>query len=885
MDWAKAADFLDQLAARKQDHLLDSGQRASVAELSKRIRSGCRAALLADEVGMGKTRIAVALIAAVRHANGRSAIVLPAGLGVQWQKELKLFQPDDQTLLPLRSYDGFVAGFLTEDDAEGTEKYKSKHKDWLKDRRQQRELPKKGWAAEKVLMISHTFAAMRFPNRGDGPAGGWRRELLPNVVRLLAGRRRNFMRDSFDRTEVSYVHASRRAARSIADTIIEHNLQSDPGLIDDLAGDHKWLGADEYKHKILRLIGYGLGQFDLIVVDEAHKARGADSSLSRILGPVSWEAKDPFRLGMTATPVELDSGQWIDTLGRISGRDDDEDVTLLAELAEWISGYIDIVKRIQIEELDNQLTLGFERTASQFQDALRPYVLRRDKRHDPQVRAFQEDHGDYRIVQDLKVFPGTVGFTRNWLRRFCAAEALSLLPQEDPRVKRARLSVAQGYGLGFMPDSDLEEQLPLEGEYEGPQSFWLNAFGGQPADIYTHPAIMAAVQQIEAYSAQNEKVLVFGRFIAPMNALTRMLDAREMLRRLRDGHHWPAAKVRDESEPAVLAAMKDPSLYVTAGGIKAINQMLTERYKEWSSARRTELARLHREIDALALQDDIAALLVSFLRQVNDGEELQGDIGHLLEALGERRERADAIWTGVEILELFRGLLTELSTDEEQEDDDTLRSRLVTYLQDYSGREGSFARMMSGETPPQTRRLLQSAFNRASSWPMVLLAQSRVGREGLNLHEACRTVVILHAEWNPGVVEQQIGRVDRKGSCWLKDLKIWHEHPEGDPPRIRIHPVVVSGTYDDYNWQVLKARWMELRAQLHGEVLPRQNTQAAMLPEIAALRNRIIAATPSFAPRDVGDECRNARTCETSIQPAFPSWPRQFMTKTEDYDI
>jgi superfamily II DNA or RNA helicase len=852
MDWMKAANYLDQLSRQQTDEPLDAGQRATVAQLAARIRSGQRAALLADEVGMGKTRIAVALISAVRNAGGRTAIVLPAGLGVQWQKELRLFQPDDQTLLPLRSYDGFIAGFLTEEDAEGNENHKRKHEDWLRNRRQQRELPQKGWADEKVLMISHTFAAMRFPNASDGPATGWRRELLPNVARLLAGQRRNFMRNSFHRGEVNQVHATRRAAQMIAHTIIEHGLCR--SVLDDLAGDHRWLAGDKYKRKILPLIGYGLGQFDLIVVDEAHKARGTASSLSRILGPVSWKAKDPFRLGMTATPVELDSSQWIDTLGRISGRDDGEDVTPLAELAECIGDYVDVVKRIQIEELDSPLTERFESTALRFQEALRPYVLRRDKRQDLQVRKFQEDHGDYRVVQDLKVSPSTEGFTRDWLRRFCAAEALSILPQEDPRVKRARLSIAQGYGFGSTSGPEFSEQLQLENDLEGPQAFWLDAFCGQPADIYTHPAILAAVRLIESYAERDEKVLVFGRFIAPMNALTRLLDAREMLRRLRDGLHWPASKIRDESEPAVLAAMNDPDLCVTAGGITAINQILADRYKKWSIVRRTELTRLHREIEALAPQNDIAALLVSHLRQEDDGEELQGDIGLLLEALADRRQRADAPWTGDELLELFEGLLTDLSADEEQGNNDVLRARLATYLQDYSGREGNFARMMSGATPPQTRRLLQSAFNRASSWPMVLLAQSRVGREGLNLHEACRTVVILHAEWNPGIVEQQIGRVDRKGSCWLNDLKTWYEHTEGAPPRIRIHPVVVCGTYDDHNWQVLKARWMELRAQLHGEVLPQQEPHTVLLPDIEELRDRIVAATPSFAPDEIDND-------------------------------
>ncbi len=201
------------------------------------------------------------------------------------------------------------------------------------------------------------------------------------------------------------------------------------------------------------------------------------------------------------------------------------------------------------------------------------------------------------------------------------------------------------------------------------------------------------------------------------------------------------------------------------------------------------------------------------------------------------------------MLGLFKSLLNELAGDDEDEDNGTRQSRLALYLQDYSGREGNFARMMSGETRPQTRRLLQAAFNRATSWPMVLLAQSRVGREGLNLHEACRTVVLLHAEWNPGIVEQQIGRVDRKNSRWLQDLRNWQNDGErGDPPRILIHPVVVSGTYDDHNWQVLKARWLELRAQLHGDVLPQRKNRPSASSEKQDLVERVLRATPSFAP-------------------------------------
>ncbi|RWR32593.1 helicase [Sinirhodobacter populi] len=840
VDWDKVASILDRIAGESADTLLDHGQKASVIELAFRIRAGRRSALLADEVGMGKTRIAAALIEAVREAGGRSAIVLPAGLGVQWQQELKRFNADDKTLLPLRSYDGFIAGFLQDTDAEGSEKRMRSHKEWLMDRRQQRELPEKGWVAEKIIMISHSFANMQFPNRGDGPAGGWRRELLPNVARLVDGRRRNFMRGRFHSGEVGYVHASRRAAQEIAQTIHEHNLSRE-----GLDGDQKWLSADDYKRKILPLIGYGLGQFDLIVVDEAHKARGADSSLSRILGPVSWEADDPFRLGMTATPVELESGQWIDTLERINGRDDGQEIAALAELTEWITGYVGVVRQIQTEELDGALTGDFEAAARRFCEALRPYVLRRDKRSDPEFSAFKEKHGDYRQVIDIPVSPETEGFTRDWLRRFCAAEALSLLPQDDPRVKRARLAVAQGYGFGFGTDEEVTSTDSPDTDLKGPAGFWEEAFAAKDADIYSHPAILAAVRQIETYTRIGEKVLVFGRFLTPMNALTRLLDAREMLRRLRDGKHWPASRVGENNVPAIIAAMKDPDLAV-AGGINAIDAMLKTRYQEWANERRAELARLNREVEELALQGGTAAFLADILRHEDSREDFH--IGALLEALGDRREVADASWTGREMLDLFGELLGELAGEDETEDGDTRKSKLDAYLKDYSGREGNFARMMSGATAPQTRRMLQSAFNRQASWPMVMVAQSRVGREGLNLHEACRTVVLLHAEWNPGIVEQQIGRVDRKNSLWLWEWRNWSDHGDGPPPRIRVHPVVVSGTYDDHNWQILKTRWLELRAQLHGDVLRHEPDLSEASDDKRACAERVRRAMPDFSP-------------------------------------
>lgn len=66
---------------------LNCGQRASLVALAKRLRKN--GVLLADEVGMGKTRIAVEVARCVTECGGRVAILIPPGLGYQWRSELQ----------------------------------------------------------------------------------------------------------------------------------------------------------------------------------------------------------------------------------------------------------------------------------------------------------------------------------------------------------------------------------------------------------------------------------------------------------------------------------------------------------------------------------------------------------------------------------------------------------------------------------------------------------------------------------------------------------------------------------------------------------------------------------------------------------------------------
>jgi len=62
----------------------------------------------------------------------------------------------------------------------------------------------------------------------------------------------------------------------------------------------------------------------------------------------------------------------------------------------------------------------------------------------------------------------------------------------------------------------------------------------------------------------------------------------------------------------------------------------------------------------------------------------------------------------------------------------------------------------------EVRERLREAFN-TPLYPMILVA-NEVMQEGLDLHRSCSRVVHHDLAWNPAVLEQRVGRIDRLGS-------------------------------------------------------------------------------------------------------------------------
>lgn len=860
--WPTVAEGLHQLSnnadVQGSAWRLDDGQRRSLRAVASRLPSN--GVIVADEVGMGKTRIAVATVRAVVQAGGRAAILVPPGLGFQWRDELEAGGVRCSPLL--RSVQQYLDAWA------GVEA--------------------RPWDQEPVVLLSHAFTNWRLGAKVEP----WRWTLLPALFAQWRKVRRNrvprnsvgnpLLRDP--RVRAAAAHIARRADEegghlaSFLDTLLQESLW--PGVLE---ADTYGRGRN-YREPLEGAVGLGLGLFDLIVIDEAHKSRGDESGLARLLEKVAVAAPDARRLALTATPVELDARQWTDILQRIGADPPDAE--------RVIDDYVDSCRKVQELPASAERREAFERKAERFKASLSPYLLRRDKRESKHVHRFQALTGEpphaYRRESAIEVRPEDLDL--RWRRAVCAAEALSVAAAGglDARASRLRLTIGNGHGINELLDRyyvneedgqqlaldetmDAQERIastiPTEAAPADPDSkrsqrvdWWLQVMresvaGGNGQDaLMQHPGLRAAVRAIEEAHLASEKVLVFGRYTRPMRALVSLLNARQMLLALQDERPWAQAAIPGEDEPAVRAASRQLDLFQNEG-LEGIGRRLAVQYNAMEERRRKLRERLvgvlehgfaaeprdgllWRLFEAFRQRPDDIAVVVRALTEVLDPQEESAaawaaEFRHVVEATLERNEgdeNGDGVLDAREAERLWKRVAERL--DEE-----------------FGRREGGFARLMYGKTSPSTRRLLQLAFNRHNSFPRVLVAQSVVGREGLNLHRACRTVVLLHPEWNPGVVEQQIGRVDRLGSHWERLLEEAERHPaeiRGEVPRIEILPVIFKGTYDEHNWEVLRRRWDDLRAQLHGVVIPPSHHGDDL--ELAALAGAINEKAPDFSP-------------------------------------
>ena len=539
------ADEQQTLAENNSEMVrLNEGQRASLHAIAQRI--GNNGVIIADEVGMGKTRIAAEVARSVKESGGRVAIVIPPGLGFQWHEELRTAGVEAPTIL--RSLYAYRRCWTGEDAAA--------YKEWFE---------------ESVVLVSHAFTNWRLGEKTDP----WRWALLPEIYA-------NWRERTQDRLPRGYYKQkgyewAEVAAQSIINKVpkrcklVEKKLDE---LLEKVAwGQSLYEGSKYSQDNQLRTwlefsVGLGLGVFDLIIVDEAHKSRGIDSGLTRLLKNLIQHSKHAKRLAITATPVELNIEQWKQTLSRIDVDPNSNQIDLAIEK------YDEAVRRVrQLWRQDETARNNFKAAAAEFEQALTPYLIRRDKREDATVKLFQEKSklsvNDYRRESEVSI--DTASLSLEWKRAICAAEALSIVSSSDCHhdLKRLRLTVGSGHGIAVLLDqikrdaqNDLDEDNEPEKDDKPKKSidekqqkraqWWLNVIEQSilknEHSLFDHPSILAAVQAIEEITNSGEKVLVFGRFVRPLKALVNLLNSREMVRRLTKGISWNQSRIEESDE-------------------------------------------------------------------------------------------------------------------------------------------------------------------------------------------------------------------------------------------------------------------------------------------------------------------------------------------------
>jgi hypothetical protein len=858
--------------ASASDAPLTDGQRRALGACARRYAEANdgapRGVIIADEVGMGKTRVAVAVARAVKDAGGRVGILVPPGLQFQWRWELSTAGVEVPALVHT------LGTFLHGVDAAV-------------------------WQVAPVLLVSQNFSRWQMRDKPGSPRWGFLALLVANHLKARDDRYPRFYREWLQQHNMQAVDARAKAVlEGVQAAGWKEPLKRLDQLVAALGGWRSALCDPEAyavgqpnREWLERAVGWGLGRFDLIVIDEAHKAPGEDTVLSRLLDRVIHPSESPAWLALTATPVSLHVSDWSRTLGRVGLRDAQQHAVQAA-----ISTYSEATDTLRGRwRTDPGARDRWISAALGFHAALTPYVIRRGKGEEEAVRRFAHAAGDleYRIHHPTLLSPAEL--SPAWRDVVFAAEGLSAatLGTDDQSGKRLRLTLANGHGVAeTIAEADEAVKDPLGGR-ASPRSesetkraaraaFWRGVIrvgardGGAPEEsLYRHPHILRAVHLIEA-RVQTEKFLVFGRFTAPMRALQDLLNSRAKLRNVRDEAPvpWPAESLGlgepgPDGAPTPIAAV-DRVAAAQLGILPADFQALVAAHAQrlhTFEARHKWLSRNVRRLLGLALKANLIGPGLGALTQaaIADTSTAGGDAA-LARALRELlpddarqtvlNERATPELLNA-IAEAFRALV-EASTDQDRldgadEPDEhtagvTWGAVRDTIAEEFSPRRGGFARRLDGDVRQKTRRLLQAAFNRQHSYPRVLIAQSVVGREGLNLHEACRIVLLLHPEWNPGVVEQQIGRVDRLGSQWAKALE--RALAEGVPadklPRIEVHSILFGGTYDEHHWGVLMQRWRDLRAQLHGVVIP--PGEVGDEPTHREIADGLNRKAPNFAP-------------------------------------
>jgi len=595
----------------------------------------------------------------------------------------------------------------------------------------------------------------------------------------------------------------------------------------------------------------------LLIVDEAHRLKNPSTNISRLFGERSKDSaggafKGIFRrmLFLTATPFELGHSELIEVLSRLGAvrplqpqparalkaRLDDLKTVLTAAQASALTldGAWGRLRPDELGEFDTwgpavPPPVGLSTSAREAWEhaklaiqarrkmhaALRPWVIRHER-----ARRRSYHAGAAITASNVGASGGLQIPDSAALPFLLAARAQAVALDESTARPLFAYGIASSYQaflrLGSEHkdggrDTDMaEEDRKSDDASSGAHAAPPDAIGWYRREIDqaladpnvrdAHPKVQATVEKAVQLWLEGEKCLIFCWFIktgqAVEHALARRIDGLII-------EHASSALNTDSGEQTriELERISDRLFRRDTSSYVRIRRFLEEALGEAAG----------RHVDVLDLVVDTAIRHLrthSYLvRYTTLAMEMTDD--DVCDGVKGKNPR------GIVLLDRWRLFAERLARARHQidvvnpkDEHDSEFARIKGALlgadadDDHTARRGASlhpVRRAHGGTERSIRERLIALFNTPLS-PDLLVASSVMG-EGIDLHQECRFVIHHDLDWNPGVLEQRTGRLDRIGALAEREGK-----------NIDVYEPYLAGTHDEKMFRVVKDRsqWFDI---------------------------------------------------------------------------